>query len=48
MLEGPGGQDREFADLAKSTFDMWQRLRYPTCAVDRTDADLWRMMVARA
>jgi hypothetical protein len=26
MLEGPGGQDREFTDLAKSTFEMWQRL----------------------
>jgi hypothetical protein len=26
MVEGPGGQDREFTDLAKSTFDMWQRL----------------------
>jgi hypothetical protein len=26
MLEGPGGQDREFTDLAKSTSDMWQRL----------------------
>ena len=26
MLEGPGGQDREFSDLATSTFDMWKRL----------------------
>jgi len=26
MLEGPGGQDREFSYLATSTFDMWKRL----------------------
>ncbi|SRR5579871_46446 len=26
MLEGPAGQDREFTDLAKSTFDMWLQL----------------------
>jgi hypothetical protein len=26
MLEGPGGQDREFTDLVASTFEMWQRL----------------------
>jgi hypothetical protein len=26
MLEGPGGQDREFSDLATSTFDMWKTL----------------------
>jgi hypothetical protein len=26
MLEGAGGEDREFSDLATSTFDMWKRL----------------------
>jgi hypothetical protein len=26
MLEGPSSQDREFSDLAKSTFDLWKRL----------------------
>jgi hypothetical protein len=26
MLEGPRGRDREFSDLATSTFEMWKRL----------------------
>jgi hypothetical protein len=26
MVEGPAGRDREFSDLATSTFEMWQRI----------------------